>query len=112
MTGHVPDPSSDGDPDTVAYRLVLFVAGASVLSTNAIERIRDVCDHELAGRVELDVVDVHQEPERVRQDDIVAVPTLLQEASGAAAASCRGPVDPAGPGRVGPATASRARLRR
>ena len=79
MTGHVPDPSSDGDPDTVAYRLVLFVAGASVLSTNAIERIRDVCDHELAGRVELDVVDVHQEPERVRQDDIVAVPTLLRK---------------------------------
>ena len=79
MTGPVHDPFSDGDPDTVAYRLVLFVAGASVLSTNAIERIRDVCDHELAGRVQLDVVDVHQQPDRVRQDDIVAVPTLLRK---------------------------------
>jgi len=50
-----------------------------MLSTNAIERIRDVCDHELAGNVQLDVVDVHQQPDRVRQDDIVAVPTLLKE---------------------------------
>jgi circadian clock protein KaiB len=73
------DPSSEGGLDSVDYRLVLFVAGASVLSTNAIGRIRDVCERELAGRVELEVVDVHQEPDRVRQDDIVAVPTLLKK---------------------------------
>ena len=79
MTGPVYDPSAAGEADPVVYRLVLFVAGASVLSTNAIERIRDVCEHELAGRVELDVVDVHQQPDRVRQDDIVAVPTLLRK---------------------------------
>ena len=78
MTGDVRDPSADGAPDPGVYRLVLYVAGASVLSTNAIERIRDICDHELAGRVQLDVVDVHQQPDRVRQDDIVAVPTLLR----------------------------------
>ena len=79
MSGPAHDPSSHDGPDPVDYRLVLFVAGASVLSTNAIERIRDVCDHELAGRVQLDVVDVHQQPDRVRQADIVAVPTLLKE---------------------------------
>ena len=28
---------------------------------------------------ELEVVDVHQQPDRVRQDDIVAVPTLLRK---------------------------------
>ncbi len=68
-------PAAGGD----AYRLILYVAGASVLSMNAIERIRDVCDHELAGRVQLEVVDVHQEPGRVIEDDIVAVPTLLRK---------------------------------
>ena len=39
MTGDVHDPPADGVPDSVAYRLVLYVAGASMLSTNAIERI-------------------------------------------------------------------------
>ena len=61
-----------------SWRLTLYVAGATAHATAAITAIRRICDEDLAGSVDLTVVDVHEEPERVRRDNIVAVPTLVR----------------------------------
>lgn len=61
------------------YVLRLFVAGSGPRSVRAIERTLDICQTHLDGRYELEIVDVHQAPERLRANDIVAIPTLLRE---------------------------------
>ncbi|MGZ4506802.1 MAG: circadian clock KaiB family protein [Blastococcus sp.] len=52
--------------------------GASPRSAEALETVRRICDEELAGRVELRVVDVAAEPALVVKDQIMAIPTLVK----------------------------------
>jgi circadian clock protein KaiB len=58
--------------------LTLYVSGASPRSAEALETVRRLCDEELPGRVELQVVDVTDEPALAVRDRIVAVPTLVK----------------------------------
>ena len=64
--------------DHPRWSLTLYVSGASPRSAQALEAVRRLCDEELAGRVELEVVDVADEPAAAARDRIVAVPTLVQ----------------------------------
>jgi circadian clock protein KaiB len=65
----------EGDP---RWSLALYVSGASPRSAQALETVRRLCDEELAGQVELQVVDVADEPALAVRDGIVAVPTLVK----------------------------------
>lgn len=58
--------------------LTLYVSGASPRSTQAIDTIRQLCDEDLAGRVEFEIVDVADQPALVVRDQILAVPTLVK----------------------------------
>jgi circadian clock protein KaiB len=60
------------------YMLRLFVAGTTANSLRAIENLRRICDAHLAGRVELEIVDIYQQPELAGQHQVVAVPTLVK----------------------------------
>ena len=60
------------------WSLTLYVSGASPRSAEALETVRRLCDEELPGDVELQVVDVTEEPDLADRDGIVAVPTLLR----------------------------------
>jgi circadian clock protein KaiB len=62
--------------------LTLYVTGASAGSIHAIETVRRVCDEELGGHVELDVIDVRQQPALAARDQIVAAPTLIRRFPG------------------------------
>ena len=61
------------------YVLRLYVAGASDRSRQAIVRARQLCETELDGDFELQVIDVYQQPILARNGQIVATPTLVQE---------------------------------
>jgi circadian clock protein KaiB len=63
--------------DTVVLRL--YVAGTSVRSSRAIHNAKQLCDEHLAGRYELEVIDVFQQPSRAKDDQILAVPTLIKK---------------------------------
>jgi circadian clock protein KaiB len=60
------------------WALTLYVNGASTRSIHAIETVRRVCDEKLGGHVDLEVIDVRQQPALVARDQIVAVPTLVR----------------------------------
>jgi len=60
------------------YVLRLYVTGLTPRSTRAIANVRKICDEHLAGRYELEVVDVYQQPELTRGDQVVAAPTLIK----------------------------------
>ena len=61
------------------YVLRLYVAGATDRSRRAILRARQLCDTELKGNCELEVIDVYQQPLLARDGQIVATPTLVRE---------------------------------
>jgi circadian clock protein KaiB len=64
---------------TRKYVLRLYVAGATARSTQALLRVRRLCEAELAGNFELEVIDVYQQPILARDGQIVATPTLVRE---------------------------------
>ena len=61
------------------YVLKLFVAGASDRSRQALLQVRHLCESRLAGRVELEVIDVHQHPELAKRSRVPATPALVRE---------------------------------
>jgi circadian clock protein KaiB len=60
------------------YDLCLYIAGTTSSSSSALANLISICDERLAGHFKLSVVDVYQEPERAKADQIIAVPTLLK----------------------------------
>ncbi len=60
------------------YVLRLFVSGATRRSAIAIENLRAICERELKGHYELEVIDIYQQPELARHYQIIAVPALLK----------------------------------
>jgi circadian clock protein KaiB len=62
------------------YRLRLFVTGMTPRSTRAIEHVRGICERFLAGHYDLQVVDLYQQPDTARSEQLVAAPTLIKYA--------------------------------
>ena len=61
------------------YFLRLYVAGATARSRQALRRVYQLCEAELKDNYELEVIDVYQQPELARDNQIVATPTLVKE---------------------------------
>jgi circadian clock protein KaiB len=61
------------------YILRLYVTGMTTRSARAIENLHTFCEKHLAGHYELQVIDVYQQPELARTEQIVAVPTLIKK---------------------------------
>jgi circadian clock protein KaiB len=61
------------------FVLRLYVSGSTAKSLAAIQSIRKICDEHLAGRCELEVVDIYQQPTLARGEQIIAVPTLIKK---------------------------------
>ena len=64
---------------TIEYELRLYITGATPRSMLAVARIRDFCETHLHGRYHLEVVDIYQSPQLARDQQIVAVPTLIRK---------------------------------
>ena len=71
-----PPPSPDPDG---AYHLRLYVAGQSPKSVRAVENLRRVCEEHLPGRYTIELVDLLENPQLARGDEIIAVPTLVRK---------------------------------
>ncbi len=61
------------------YVLRLFVAGINPKSKKAIENLREVCDENLKGKYDLEIIDIYQQPIFAKEGKIVAAPTLIKE---------------------------------
>lgn len=64
--------------EATPYALTLFITGASDRSARAISNARALCDTYLAGRHELQVVDLHEDTDAVNASQVVAAPTLVR----------------------------------
>ncbi len=60
------------------YLLRLFVTGESSRSGTAIANLRRICEQELAGAYDLEIIDVLEFPELAEEAKILATPTLIK----------------------------------
>lgn len=61
------------------YVLRLYVTGMTPRSTRAIQNIKKICDEELKGRCDLEVIDIYQRPMLAKGEQIIATPTLVKK---------------------------------
>ena len=64
---------------TEKYVLRLYVTGMTPRSTESIARLKSICEEYLAGRYELEVIDIYQQPTLAKGDQIIAAPTLIKQ---------------------------------
>jgi circadian clock protein KaiB len=60
------------------YILKLYVTGKTSKAATAIDNLRRICDEDLEGRYELQIVDVLEHPQMAEDDKILATPTLIK----------------------------------
>ena len=68
---------ADGPRDE-RYGLRLFVSGSTPRSIRAIQNIKTLCEQQLFGRYDLEVIDLYQHPELAKPEQIVVTPTLVK----------------------------------
>lgn len=68
-------PAVDGQP---AMKLRLYVAGQTPKSLAALSNLKKICAEHLAGKYELEVIDLIKNPQLAQGDQILAIPTLVR----------------------------------
>jgi circadian clock protein KaiB len=60
------------------YVLRLYITGMTPNCLRAVENIKSICEKHLRENYELEIIDMYQEPEMAKEDQIIAAPTLLK----------------------------------
>jgi circadian clock protein KaiB len=68
-------PPADADEH---YDLRLYVAGQTPKSIAAFANLKRLCEVHLAGKYRIEVVDLMKKPQRAKDDQIIAIPTLVR----------------------------------
>lgn len=68
----------DALPAPAAYRLRLIVAGSTERSRRTIANLQHLCEEHLSGQVDLEIIDIYQQPELAQQYQVIAAPTLVK----------------------------------
>jgi circadian clock protein KaiB len=69
---------SDTMPDQEFYTLRLYVAGQTKKSLAAFANLKNICEEHLCGRYKIEVVDLLENPQLAKGDQILAVPMLVR----------------------------------
>jgi circadian clock protein KaiB len=67
------------EPKVAHYCLRLFITGTTPRCARAIKNIRAICEDNLPGRYDLEVIDIYQHPEQAKPEQIVVTPTLVKK---------------------------------
>lgn len=63
----------------MVYVLKLFVTGKTPRAETAIANIRRICEEDLRGQYQLEIIDVLEDPEAAEDHKILATPTLIKQ---------------------------------
>jgi circadian clock protein KaiB len=79
----IPQPKANGQALHATapkqWQLRLYVAGQTPKSVTAFTNLKRICEEHLAGEFEIEVVDLIENPRLARDDQIVAIPTLVRK---------------------------------
>jgi circadian clock protein KaiB len=71
--------NNGNEHDPEKWELRLYTAGQTPKSLAAIKNLKRVCEEHLAGRYEIEIVDLLKNPRLAKDDQIVAIPTLVRK---------------------------------
>jgi circadian clock protein KaiB len=66
------------EPRLSSYVLKLYVTGQTPRARQAIENLRRICEEDLHGQYELQIIDVLEHPQLAEDEKILATPTLIK----------------------------------
>jgi circadian clock protein KaiB len=78
MQADTTTPDTSGGAEGI-FRLRLYVAGQTPKSLAAFSNLRMICETHLAGRYDIEVIDLLEHPQLAAGDEIIAVPTLVRK---------------------------------
>ena len=61
------------------YILKLYITGTSSRAERAISNLQRICEQDLRGQYQLEIIDVLEHPQRAEDDRILATPTLIKQ---------------------------------
>lgn len=61
------------------WQLRLYVAGQTPKSITAFANLKQICEEHMAGRYQIEVIDLMANPALARGDQILAIPTLVRK---------------------------------
>ncbi|AFY66388.1 circadian clock KaiB family protein [Geitlerinema sp. PCC 7407] len=69
----------DEGGETKIWQLRLYVAGQTPKSVTAFANLKKLCEEYLHGQYRIEVIDLLQNPDLAKQDQIFAIPTLVRK---------------------------------
>jgi len=66
-------------PTRAKYILRLYVTGSSERSLRAVYNLKKICEEYLLDDYDLEVIDINKNPTVAREEQIIAVPTLVKQ---------------------------------
>jgi circadian clock protein KaiB len=83
MTMAISDPSEGTTdawpPDEEQWELRLYTAGQTPKSIAAFNNLKRICEEHMPGRYRIEVIDLLVNPRLAKEDQIVAIPTLVRK---------------------------------
>jgi circadian clock protein KaiB len=61
------------------WLLKLYIAGETDRSREALSNLQKYCEDHLEGMYKIEVIDLNKNPEKAKQDDILAIPTVVRK---------------------------------
>lgn len=72
-------PAAKTSVELPEWQLRLYVAGQTAKSLRALANLQQLCESHLAGKYQIEVIDLLQQPALAKGDQILAVPTLVRQ---------------------------------
>ena len=73
------EPDQNEPGKTERWLLRLYVAGKTAKSVTAFANLKRICETHLKGQYQIEIVDLMENPGRAKEDQIVAIPTLVRQ---------------------------------
>jgi circadian clock protein KaiB len=61
------------------WNLRLYIAGQTPKSVTALANLKRICEEHMDGQYHIEIIDLLENPQLARKDQIVAIPTLVRE---------------------------------
>jgi circadian clock protein KaiB len=73
------EPASENNvPKKKQWFLKLYVAGQTPRSLSAFQNLKKICEEHLKGEYEIEIIDLLENPQLGKRDQVIAIPTLVR----------------------------------
>jgi circadian clock protein KaiB len=76
--GPAPFKAAAASRNGLEWNLRLYVAGRTPRSVTAFENLKRICEEHLRGQYQIEIVDLIEQPQLAKGDQILALPTLVR----------------------------------